>query len=209
MSLIKTVPVKHLIDHDPNKRVILDVRTKMEHLDKHIDAPHTHIPLDELSPEDFIKHHHLKTDAEVFILCRSGKRASQAAEKFLKAGYHNISVIDGGIIAYEDHGHPVKGHGNKSSNAQIKSPISLERQVRIIAGFLGATGSLMALMINPLFAIIPLIIGSGLLFAGLTDHCGMALLLTKAPWNHIPRDESSPHPLSKGQPSSAKGKESR
>jgi len=37
--------------------------------------------------------------------------------------------------------------------------------------------------VNKLFAIIPLAVGCGLLFAGLTGICGLALLLAKMPWN--------------------------
>jgi hypothetical protein len=41
----------------------------------------------------------------------------------------------------------------------------------------------LALLVNPRFALIPLIIGCGLLFAGLTGFCGLAVLLAKMPWN--------------------------
>jgi hypothetical protein len=39
------------------------------------------------------------------------------------------------------------------------------------------------LAVNPWFALIPLVTGCGLLFAGLTGFCGLALLLAKMPWN--------------------------
>lgn len=61
--------------------------------------------------------------------------------------------------------------------------LSLERQVRIAAGSLAATGGILALALNPLFAILPAFIGSGLVFAGITDTCGMAMLLSKLPYN--------------------------
>jgi hypothetical protein len=48
-----------------------------------------------------------------------------------------------------------------------------------------ATGAALALFINPIFGIIPLFVGCGLIFAGVTDRCGMALVLTKAPWNKV------------------------
>lgn len=55
--------------------------------------------------------------------------------------------------------------------------------VRIAAGLLAATGSLLALMVNPRFAAIPLFVGGGLTFADVTDTRGMALLLARMPWN--------------------------
>ena len=42
---------------------------------------------------------------------------------------------------------------------------------------------MLAFLIHPAFLIIPAFIGAGLTFAGLTDFCGMALLLAKLPWN--------------------------
>ena len=42
------------------------------------------------------------------------------------------------------------------------------RQVQIIVGFISAAGAVLALAVNPLFAIIPLVMGCGLLFAGIT-----------------------------------------
>jgi hypothetical protein len=64
------------------------------------------------------------------------------------------------------------------------------RQVQIIAGGLSALGALLALAVNPRFAVVPLLIGSGLLFAGITGACGMALLLAKMPWNRAQRGSS-------------------
>jgi rhodanese-related sulfurtransferase len=188
MTTLKTLPADQLKYSDPNNGIILDVRTKMEHLEKSIAFPHTHVPLDELNPDDFMMRHGLDKDSEVYILCRSGKRATQAAQKFLGAGYHNVYVIEGGIMACEDCGHNLKGHGVKSpnpNNSTTKRPISLERQVRITAGALTATGALLSFVVDPVFSLIPLFIGSGLIFAGITDRCGMALLLTKAPWNQV------------------------
>lgn len=57
------------------------------------------------------------------------------------------------------------------------------RQVQITVGFLTAVGALLALTVDRLFAIIPLVVGSGLLFAGLTGFCGLALVLAKMSWN--------------------------
>jgi hypothetical protein len=39
------------------------------------------------------------------------------------------------------------------------------------------------LTVNPLFAAVPVAIGSGLVFAGLTNACGLALVLARLPYN--------------------------
>jgi len=143
--------------------------------------------LDELKPTDFMMRHGLDKDSDVYILCRSGKRATQAAEKFAAEGYRRVKVIEGGIIACEDCGHDIKGHAAGASTNKEKptGPISLERQVRIAAGLFAASGAALGLFVNPAFTAIPLFVGCGLIFAGVTDRCGMALVLTKAPWNKV------------------------
>lgn len=172
---------------NPQSGIILDVRTGMEHAEKRLTFAHAHVPLDELRPTDFMMRHGLDKDSDVYIVCRSGKRAAQAAEKFVAEGYRKVHVVEGGIVACENCGYPVHGTGTKSAagNSGAKGSFSLERQVRIAAGAFAATGSLLGLMVHPLFTIIPLFVGGGLIFAGITDRCGMALILTKAPWNKM------------------------
>jgi hypothetical protein len=36
---------------------------------------------------------------------------------------------------------------------------------------------------SPYWAALPALMGAGLLHSGVTDTCGMALMLTKMPWN--------------------------
>jgi acetyltransferase-like isoleucine patch superfamily enzyme len=64
-----------------------------------------------------------------------------------------------------------------------KSAISIERQVRIGAGILVLTGVILGFLIHPAFFGLSAFIGAGLVFAGVTDWCGMGLLLARAPWN--------------------------
>ncbi len=183
MSQIRTISPQKIMDIDPNEGIILDVRTKMEHGEKRLACEHTLMTPDELIPADFMMRHGYDKDFGVYILCRSGKRATQAAEQFVAEGYNNVYVIEGGIIACEESGHAVEGHLSNDNNPSVKKPISLERQVRIAAGAFAAIGALLGLTVSTAFTIIPLFVGAGLVFAGVTDRCGMALVLTKAPWN--------------------------
>ncbi|MDG2344819.1 MAG: DUF2892 domain-containing protein, partial [Opitutae bacterium] len=59
----------------------------------------------------------------------------------------------------------------------------IERQVRIAAGLLVLCGTLAGTYIHSGFLFIPGFVGAGLTFAGISDTCGMAMLLTKCPWN--------------------------
>jgi hypothetical protein len=86
----------------------------------------------------------------------------------------NLHVLDGGLSAWTALGKPVSRGATR---------LSLERQVRIAAGGLAATGAALALVVSPVFALLPLMMGSGLVFAGVTNTCGMAMLLSRLPYN--------------------------
>jgi rhodanese-related sulfurtransferase len=163
--------------------VIIDVRSKMEHEEKRLVKNHFHIPLDQLDPEKFLAEQKLDGQKTIYFLCRGGGRARQAAEKFLSSGHENVCVIEGGLTACESWGEGLEGYALNVCSATKSCRIPLERQVRIAAGLIVLVGSILALSTNILFALIPLFVGVGLIFAGITDHCGMALILTKAPWN--------------------------
>ena len=60
--------------------------------------------------------------------------------------------------------------------------MSLERQVRIAAGTLVLIGVALG-FVHPAFFALAAFVGAGLTFAGITDRCGMALILAKMPWN--------------------------
>jgi rhodanese-related sulfurtransferase len=102
-------------------------------------------------------------------------RAAQAAEKFAAAGQDRGVVIAGGTQAWIQAGLPVDRGAAKV--------ISLERQVRIAAGSLVLLGLLLGWLVHPAFFGLSAFVGAGLIFAGITDVCGMGLLLARMPWN--------------------------
>ena len=63
--------------------------------------------------------------------------------------------------------------------------VSLERQVRIAAGSLVLLGAVLALTVHPWFALLSAFVGAGLVFSGVTDTCGMGMLLARMPWNQV------------------------
>jgi len=109
------------------------------------------------------------------VICQSGGRATQACQQLADAGVGPVFCIEGGTAAWERAGLPVERGPGKV--------ISLERQVRIGAGSLVLIGALLAWAVHPLFIFLPAFVGAGLIFAGVTDYCGMGILLGKMPWN--------------------------
>lgn len=113
----------------------------------------------------------------VYLMCRSGKRAAQAAERLAARGFTDLRVIDGGFQAWAAAGLPVeRGAGRVWS---------LERQVRFAAGLLVLAGVLLSL-ISPWLILVSGFVGAGLTFSAVTDTCGMALVLARMPWNRKP-----------------------
>ncbi|TWU35986.1 YgaP family membrane protein [Novipirellula artificiosorum] len=72
----------------------------------------------------------------------------------------------------------------KCETSTTRRTISLDRQVRIVAGSLILAGAVLALTVHSYFAGIFIFVGAGLTFAGLSNTCGMGMLLSKMPWNH-------------------------
>jgi rhodanese-related sulfurtransferase len=152
---------------------LLDVRTPGEFESVHVPGARL-VPLDELDAGAFLKQRG-QADQPVYVLCQSGGRARKAIEKLRQAGFGGGVLVEGGTQAWIDAGLPV--------NRGAAKVISLERQVRIAAGSLVLTGVLLAYFVHPGFIGLSAFVGAGLVFAGVTDWCGMGLLLAKMPWN--------------------------
>ncbi|MBI5817864.1 MAG: rhodanese-like domain-containing protein [Verrucomicrobia bacterium] len=152
---------------------LLDVRTQPEYDTEHVACARL-LPLDQLDVGAFLRERG-GSEQPLYVICQSGARAAKAVEKFKNAGFQRCVLVEGGTQAWIDAGLPVERGESKV--------LPLIRQVQIVIGAVSALGAGLAIWVNPLFAIIPLFTGCGLLFAGLTGTCGLAILLAKMPWN--------------------------
>lgn len=153
---------------------LIDVRTPVEFREVHVDFARNE-PLDRLDPQAIAASRNGSAGEPLYVICRSGSRAKQACDKLTAAGL-NVVNVEGGTQAWDAAGLPV---------VRGKKAISLERQVRIAAGFLALTGAVLALTVHPYFAGLSAFVGAGLMFAGITDTCGMAMVLARMPWNQV------------------------
>jgi rhodanese-related sulfurtransferase len=169
MKTISPVELQKILTTQPSTPVI-DVRTPMEFAEVHVPQARN-FPLDGLKPGSL----QLPKDQPVHLLCRSGQRATKAAEKFSREGFSQPIVVEGGTLAWIEADLPV-------TRSMVKI-MSLERQVRIAAGAIVLTGVLLAHFVDFHFIWLAGFVGAGLVFAGITDFCGMGLLLAKLPWN--------------------------
>jgi rhodanese-related sulfurtransferase len=169
-AVLSAAELAEVLRARPDAR-LLDVRTPGEYESAHIRGAYN-VPLETLGEHG--AEIRANVSGPIVLVCQSGQRARRAEEALQRAGMADLHVLEGGMNGWLAAGQPV-----------IRGPkrISLERQVRIAAGSLAATGAILALLVNPLFALIPAFIGSGLVFSGITGLCGMAMLLSRLPYN--------------------------
>lgn len=161
-------------DLQTKRIVLLDVRTPIEHQETHLSGSIS-MPLDDLNPSDVTST--IAGADQCVLICRSGKRAERAFEKLQAAGCRKLAILDGGVDAWEAAGLPVI--------RTEKKHLPLMRQVQLIIGLLALTSSILALTVNKNFAFVPAFLGAGLTLAGSTGWCGLAILLSKMPWNKV------------------------
>ena len=160
---------------------LIDVRTPAEFREVHATIARPE-PLDRLDAAAITAARSAAAGEPLYVICLSGGRGKMACERLRAAGLTNVVNVEGGTKAWEAAGLPV---------VRGKRTISLERQVRIAAGALVLVGTLLGAFVHPYFLGLAGFVGAGLIFAGVTDTCGMGMMLAKMPWNQANRDSSS------------------
>lgn len=167
---MKTLSAADAQKHLNDKTLWIDVRSPGEFRGEHMEQSRN-IPLDHIQRG---QHEDLGENADIVVSCASGKRSETAAKILSEKLGRDVYSLEGGIEVWKSAGHPtVKGKGT----------ISIERQVRIGAGAIVAVFSILGWTVSPGFLGVPVFVGCGLVFAGITDFCGMGILLSKMPWN--------------------------
>jgi glyoxylase-like metal-dependent hydrolase (beta-lactamase superfamily II) len=149
---------------------LLDVRSRLEFEGERIEGA-SNIPLEELDA----RLDEIPGQAPVVVLCRTGVRATIAAEALGRAG-RRTRVLEGGMNAWRRAGLPVR-EGRKR--------LPIDRQVQLIVGLMVLTGVTLGAFVSAWFLVIAAFFGAGLTFAGATGTCGLALVLMKMPWNRL------------------------
>jgi len=152
---------------------LIDVRTPAEFREVHVEFARN-VPLDQLDPTAMLKARSGSASDPLYVVCLSGGRSKQACDKLAGAGFANVVNVEGGTKACIEAGLPV---------VRGKKAISLERQVRIAAGSLVLLGVGLGTFVHPYLYGLSAFVGAGLVFAGITDTCGMGMLLARMPWN--------------------------
>jgi rhodanese-related sulfurtransferase len=174
MSTVPLLTPRQLVDLMKTSVVhVIDVRTPREYQEVHLSAARN-VPLDALKVDQ------LPQDGNpIVFICKSGTRGRMACEKALTK-YQNVFNVEGGTQACVNEGLDV---------VRGKTFMSLERQVRIAAGSLVLLGIGLSYL-HPAFVFLSAFVGGGLVFSGVTDTCGMGMILAKMPWNRVPKNDT-------------------
>ena len=158
---------------------LIDVRTPVEYRELHVSFARN-VPLDRFDPAKLSAERQDAT-SPLYVICRSGSRGQQACEQSVTAGCTNVVNVEGGTLACEQAGLLV---------VRGKKAIALDRQVRIAAGSLVLIGAVLS-VVSPYWIGLSAFVGAGLVFSGVTDTCGMGLLLARMPWNQVSQPSST------------------
>ena len=147
---------------------LIDIRSADEYRREHIAGA------ENITPNDLSQHD--LHQAQVIFTCLSGMRTQSCAGQLAQAtGSEEVLLLDGGLNAWK------KAQGEVVKNTA--EPLPLMRQVQIVAGSLIVLGVVLGHAVHAGFFLLAGFVGAGLVFAGVTGFCGMAVLLMKMPWN--------------------------
>ncbi len=170
LQTIDAARLKQLIERDRQQIMLVDVREPGEYANERI-AGAISQPLSIFNPAAI----EIQADCQTILCCQSGRRSTQAAQKLFEAGFTDVTHLEGGLAAWKTAGYATQIDRN--------APISLFRQVQIVAGSLVALGTVLGAFVSPWFLLLSGFVGCGLVFAGVSNTCAMGMLLMKLPYN--------------------------
>ena len=166
---VDAATLKHWLD--ASEAVLVDVREPAEHAAENI-AGAVLLPLGGVHVAALPQ----AGGKKLVLHCGSGKRSMAACEKLLAENAQlELYNLQGGISAWGAAGQDVKRSG------QFFLP--LDRQVQLTIGVLLVLISGLGALFSPMWFLFTGLMGAGLMLAGLTGFCGLALVMARMPWN--------------------------
>ncbi len=165
---MKTIKAGEVVAGD----LLLDVRTRGEFGYEYIEGSECD-PLGEFDAGVWAAK--LDGSRRCVVVCQGGIRAKQAAARLEASGAKNVVILDGGVNGWK-----AAGRGCLRGERRV---LPLDRQVRIASGLVVLAGVILGSAVNPLWYGLAGFMGAGLVFAGITNWCGLAILVGKMPWN--------------------------
>jgi len=153
--------------------IIVDVREPDEHARERI-AGAKSVPLSSLTAASIAA----LGSKSVVVHCKSGRRSADAAMRCAELTSRGISVANlrGGIDAW-------KAQGLPTFVDTMRPRMSVMQQTQLVIGIGVLVGTALGTAVHPWLLAIPAIMGAGLIVAGATGTCGLAVVIGKMPWN--------------------------
>lgn len=151
---------------------LVDVREPLEHAEAHIGGSRL-IPLGQLAQRSG----EIDRSQPIVVTCQGGKRGEEALARLTKLGFTNVRNLNGGVSAWQAAGFPVI--------TSARQGLPLMRQVQLVIGIGVLTGAVLAKLVDPNWIYLSGFFGAGLIFAGSTGWCGLAMLMSRMPWNRV------------------------
>jgi rhodanese-related sulfurtransferase len=153
-------------------RTVIDVRTPAEYAAGHVPGSYN-VPLDRVG-EALPALREVAGQREVALICATGSRSLNASAQLAKAGVTAPSVT-GGLAVWP-------GELARADGARPRATWAMDRQVRLAAGSLVLLGVVLDFFL-PGARYLSAAIGAGLVFSAVTNTCGMAVVLSRLPYN--------------------------
>ena len=150
---------------------LVDVRTEAEFAGERLAGAEC-VPLDRLTTVAA----QWSRQEPLILMCAAGVRSKDAMNRLAGMGFANLTMLEGGLKAC------------KSAGLEVvieKRTIPIIRQVLLVAGVLVLCGLLLAREVSPYFLALPVLVGCGMVFSGLTGICPMFWVLSQMPWNQV------------------------
>jgi rhodanese-related sulfurtransferase len=170
-AIIDASTLKSWLEHQ--SIVLIDVREPVEYATEHIPGAISH-PLSQFDPQQIQPQIQPQSGKQLVLYCQSGKRSARAAQQLGAAGI-SATQLECGITSWKAESYLLEKHQD--------APISLFRQVQIVAGLLILLGTIIGAAVSPWGLLLSGLVGAGLMFAGITNTCAMGMLLAKLPYN--------------------------
>jgi rhodanese-related sulfurtransferase len=159
--------------HASGACIIVDVREPDEHARERI-AGAKSVPLSSLTAASIAA----LGSKSVVVHCKSGRRSADAAMRCAELTSRGISVANlrGGIDAW-------KAQGLPTVVDTMRPRMSVMQQTQLVIGIGVLVGTALGTAVHPWLLAIPAMMGAGLIVAGATGTCGLAVVIGKMPWN--------------------------
>lgn len=149
--------------------LMIDIRSPAEFNRQHIAQAQLIASEDLLTKADALRQH-----PGVIFYCSSGMRTKHQQALLAQLNHPHSYILAGGLRAWRKAGLPVvKDH----------AMLPIMQQVQFVTGLFVTLGVSLGFLLNSSFLLLALVVGVGLMFAGLTGFCGLAIVLMKMPWN--------------------------